>query len=129
MRIKMKNTQSVMDLIATWTPDQDMSVELPSAVRWANGTPATHSDYLEHMLATHAFVGDGENGIELRIFPGIVADVRYDSYARTWTVSGVDVTSSALDLTDPDAPDDQIVAALYALPVVYRSVASWKLAP
>ena len=116
----MKNTKSMMDLIATWTRDQDMSVELPNAVRWADGTPATHNDYLEHVLDTHTFVGDCVNGMERRIFPGIVADVRYDSYAQTWTVSGVDVTRSALDLIDADAPDDQIVAALYALPIVYR---------
>ena len=90
-------------------------------MRWADGTPATHNDYLKHRLDTHTFVGDGENGMELRMFPGIVADVLYDSSALTWTVSGVDVRSSALDLTDPTAPDDRIIAALYALPVVYRS--------
>ncbi|WP_433968294.1 hypothetical protein [Tunturiibacter gelidiferens] len=117
----MKNSISPMELIAKWNPSQDMSVELPSSVRWADGTCATHNDYLQHMLDTHTFVGDCENGREIRMFPNIVADVRYDHSAQTWAVSGVGVTPSALALTDPDASDDQITAALYALPVVYRS--------
>jgi hypothetical protein len=41
--------------------------------------------------------------------------------AQNWIVNGIGVTASALDLTDPDAPDDQITAALYILPIVYRA--------
>lgn len=117
----MKKDVSTVVLIATWTPDQDMSIEPPNAVRWSDGTRATHNDYLRHMSDTHTFVGDGESDVERHIFPGIVADVRYDPYSQTWTVRGADVTPTALALTDPKASDDQIVAALYALPVVYRA--------
>jgi hypothetical protein len=59
--------------------------------------------------------------MELHMFLDIIADVRYEDFARTWVVSGVGVTSASLDLTDPNAPDDQIKAALYSFPVVYSA--------
>jgi hypothetical protein len=117
----MKNKTSSMTLIAKWTTSQDPSMEPPNSVRWEDGTRATHDDYLQHMLDTHTLVSDCEDGMEVRMFPEIVADVRYDHSAKTWTVGGVGVTPSALDLTDPNAPDDQIMAALYTLPIVYHS--------
>jgi hypothetical protein len=112
---------SAIALIAKWAPNQNPSVEPPNSVRWEDGTPATHDDYLQHMVDTHIIVGDCEDGTEVRMFPGIVADVRYDCSAKTWAVGGAGVTPSGLDLTDPDARDDQIMAALYTLPIVYRS--------
>jgi hypothetical protein len=69
------------------------------------------------MEDTHTYVG-GIDGMELHIFPDIVADVRYDRFARTWVINGVDVRSAALNLTDPAALDDHIEAELYTYPVV-----------
>jgi hypothetical protein len=66
-------------------------------------------------------VSECEDGMEVRMFPAIVADVRYDHFAQTWAIGGDGVVPYPLDLTDPDAPDDQIMAALYTLPMVYRS--------
>lgn len=51
------------------------------------------------------------------MYPGIIADVRYDYSAQTWVIGGVGITPVALGLTDPDAPDDHIEAELYT----YRS--------
>jgi hypothetical protein len=116
-----KNETTSMALIAKWNRNQDPSMERPSSVRWEDGTRATHDDYLQHMLDTHTLVGDCEDGVEVRMFPGVVAEVRYDHSAQTWTVGGGGVTPFALDLTDPNAPDDQIMAALYTLPMVYHS--------
>jgi hypothetical protein len=116
-----KNEIMSTALIAKWTTNQDPSIEQPSSVCWEDGSPATHDDYLRHVPDTHMLVGDCEDGMEVRMFPGIVADVRYDHSAQTWAVGGVGVTPAALDLTDPNAPDDQIIAALYTLPIVYRS--------
>ena len=64
------------------------------------------------MLDTHTCVG-GINGIELHMFPDVIADVRYDHYARAWVVDGDGVTPATLDLTEPTAPDDRIIAELY----------------
>jgi hypothetical protein len=117
----MKNEVLSMALIAKWATNQDLSIEAPHSVRWEDGTRATHEDYLRHMLDTHTLVSECEDGMEVRMFPAIVADVRYDHFAQTWAVGGDGVVPSALDLADPDAPDDQIMAALYTLPMVYRS--------
>jgi hypothetical protein len=116
----MKKEASSMALIARWAANQDPSIESPNSVHWENGTPATHEDYLLHMLDTHTLVDDGEDGTAIRMLPGIVAEVRYDHFAQTWAVGGIGVTPAALSLPDPNAPDDQIIAALHTLPTVYR---------
>ncbi len=107
-------------LIAGWTLTQDPSIDPPHKVCWSDGSPATHNDYLTHLVDTHRWI-DGTDGMELHMFLDIIADVRYEDVARNWVVSGVGVTSTALDLTDPNAPDDQIKAALFILPVVYQA--------
>ena len=103
-------------LIAEWTLSQDPSIAPPHKVLWSDGSPATHDDYLAHLVGTHRWI-DSTDGMELHIFPDIVADVRYNDFARTWVISGVEFTSAALDLTDPKATDDQIRAELYTYPI------------
>ena len=114
-------------LIAGWTLDQNPSIDPPHKVRWSNGSPATHNDYLTHPVDTYRWI-DGIDGMELHMFLNIIADVRCDDFARIWIVSGVGVTSAALDLTDPKAPDDQIRAELYTYPIVYQARISNTLA-
>jgi hypothetical protein len=116
----MSKTAKNLALIAKWTIDQDAGVDPPRTVRWGDGSAATHTDSLTHLVDTHTWVS-GVEGMELRMFPDIIADVRYDEFARTWVVCGSGVTSAALDLPDPNAPDDQIKAALYTFPVVYQA--------
>lgn len=111
-----------MILIACWTQDQDPSVEHPKSVRWADGRKATLDDYQRHMLDTHKLIYDGTGLMELHMFPNIVAEVSYDLQAKAWMVSGRGVIPQMLDITDPQAEDDQIIAELYSFPVVYRAI-------
>ena len=64
---------------------------------------------------------DASEGIQRICYPSLTALVKFDEVAGVWAVSGHGVTPAALDLTDPDAPDDQIIAELYTFPVVYRA--------
>jgi hypothetical protein len=55
------------------------------------------------------------------MFPSIVADVSYDASLKTWRVAGRGVIPATLDLTDPQAKDDEIISELYMSPMVYRA--------
>ena len=115
----MSKTANNIALIAQWTLDQDPSIDPPRTVRWADDTPATHNDYLAHLLDTHTCVTTTE-GIKLYMYPAIIADVRYDYSARRWVIGGAGIMPVVLDLTHPGAPDDHIEAALHTYPIVYR---------
>jgi hypothetical protein len=107
-------------LIAKWRPEQDCSIELPYTVYWSDGSPATSEDYLGHILDTHT-VSNGVGGVDLRMFPNIVANVHYELLTRQWVISGDGVQPAALDITDRSAPDDSILAELATWPIVYRA--------
>jgi hypothetical protein len=106
-------------LVARWAWNQDSSTEPPVSVTWGDGRPATYSDYLSHRLDTHELV-ETAVGLECRMYPQIEGHVRYDFYAGTWFLTGDGIEETSLSLTDPDATDGEIMAALYELPVVYR---------
>lgn len=107
-------------LIARWKPEQNCSVDLPHTVYWSDGSPATAEDYLTHLLDTHIF-SSATDGIKLHMFPNVVADVHHDRTSRAWVVSGVGVKSAVLNISDPSATDDSILAELYTWPVVYQN--------
>jgi hypothetical protein len=80
-----------MRLIATWKKDQDAGTELPSSLKWDNGTHASLDDYEKHQLDTHRLhVGD-DGGMERHMFPEIVANVTFDADVQDWVMSGRDV--------------------------------------
>ena len=106
-------------LVAKWKRDQDASTEPPISVTWGDGQTATYADYIRHCLDTHELI-ETEGGLECRIYPSVVGQVRYDAFARQWFVSGEGIETTALDLSSPDAADDEITAALYGLAVVYK---------
>jgi hypothetical protein len=108
-------------LIARWTSTQDPAVDHPQAVFWDDGRPATHQDYLDHLDDTHELVEGPDGNLERRMYPSIVADVRYDGYMRLWFVVAPGQGPISLDLPDVNATDDQITAALYEFPRVYRA--------
>jgi hypothetical protein len=60
------------------------------------------------------------DGFELRMYPGIVADVMFDVNVGAWVRKGTDIVPTVLDVTDPDAKDEEIYADLVTFPVVYR---------
>lgn len=105
-------------LVAKWTWDQDC-MEPPASITWDDGRTATYADYLHHCLDTHEVV-ETELGLECRIYTDLVGHVRYDAFARQWFVTGEGVETTALDLSNPDATDCEITAALYSLPVIYK---------
>jgi hypothetical protein len=107
-------------LVAKWRIDEDPMADQPSSVKWSDGAPAEYEDYLENVSGTHSWLPD-EDGIELLMFPDVVADVSFDAVARTWIIRGVGPRTFALDVTDPVASDDQIVAALHLRRIVYKA--------
>ncbi len=116
----MTGTQKAYVLIAKWTSNQDATTDAPYSIAWANGAAATYDEYVDHLTDTHTWV-QASNGVELHIFPRIVADVRYDHIAGTWVLNGVGPNCAALDVTDPTASDDEITAELYTHLVVYKA--------
>ena len=107
-------------LIARFGPGQRPFKEFPYSIRWENGTLATKDDFEAHILDTYAITGDVKKGMEIQMFPNIVADVRFDE-ASAWVMSGHAVIPMTLDLTDPNAPEDQIIAKLSPRLVWYKS--------
>lgn len=101
-----------MRLIAVWTRDQDVGTEMPNTMKWDDGTPATMDDFAKHRLDTHTLVAGRNGGMEQHFYPDIVARVEYDWFARDWVVKGSGVTTTALQLHNPDATDDEITTEL-----------------
>lgn len=116
----MSLTTRSRTLIAKWTRQQDPSVDLPHTVHWSDGSTASTDDYLTHSLDTHT-CKNGIDGMELRMFPDIVAVVHYDRTSGAWVISGVGVKPTVLNISDRDASDDCILAELYTWPTVYRA--------
>jgi hypothetical protein len=110
-----------MKLIASWTKDQDVSMEEPYLIKWGDGKAATLDDYRKHQLDTHTFRADESNNLERHIFPDIVAEVTFDRDAKDWVVRGRGVATVGLELNNPNAKDDEIIAELYTFPMVYRA--------
>jgi hypothetical protein len=110
-----------MTLIARWSRNQDMSIEDPQTVLWLDGTLATIDVYRQHILDTHTGLLAHPDRFEQHIFPNIVAVVSYDKEQGRWVVSGRGVIPATLDLTDPEAADDDIQAELYTYPIVYKA--------
>jgi hypothetical protein len=109
-----------MTLIARWNATQDPLFDRPE-VFWGDARPATYQDYLDHIGDTHELVICQDGSLERRMYPWISADVRYDGYFRMWFVVSHGRESISLDLSDVNATDEQITAALYALPLVFRA--------
>jgi hypothetical protein len=117
----MKKRNFDLALIATWAMGEDPTVDPPSTVKWEDGSPATTQDYIAHLDDTFRWEGDAHDCHQKVIYPQIVGDLHFDKIAGVWALSGRDVTPTALDITDPDAPDDQLIAELYSFPMVYRA--------
>jgi len=110
-----------MRLIARWTKDQDTSMEEPYSVRWDDGTAATLNDYRKHQLDTRTLRFDAQDCAELHMYPDIVVDVTFDQNVGDWVVCGPGIVTVGLELNDPDATDEQIVAELHTFPFIYRA--------
>lgn len=90
-------------------------------MRFENGTPATLTHYHQYLDCTVRTDESGAGYVEEVFDSDIVADVRFDGFAGHWAISGEGVEPQALFLSDPNASDEQIIAELFTLPVVYRA--------
>ena len=107
-------------LTARWSKNQDPAVDPPTKVTWNDGSSGTVDDFRRHLVDTHT-VAFRNGAIEVTMFPDVCADVRYDSFAKTWMVYGPFTGPMSLELPDPETEDGQIGAQLSVLPIVYRA--------
>jgi hypothetical protein len=108
-------------LIAKWTAAQDPSDDLPAKVYWADGSSATNNDYVTNSIGTHTLMLGEDGGMECHMFPDIVANLRFDTFADSWIASGPGIEPFALSLPDRNATDSQIIGELFLFPVVYKA--------
>jgi hypothetical protein len=108
-------------LIAHWAREKDPSTEQPTSIQWSDSSPATIHDFFRHCTDTYDFEDTADGPVQ-RIYPEIVADVRYDAAAGTWFVTGHGIETVSLDLANYDASDHDITASLHDLPRLYRAV-------
>lgn len=111
-----------MKLIAFWSEGQDTYYDAPAMIRWGDGSTATSETYREHMYDSHFWVEKGHFGHEKHMFPDVVAHVTFDLFGGVWAAKGHGVELMGLNLTDPDASDDQIYSALNTGHMTYRMV-------
>jgi hypothetical protein len=55
--------------------------------------------------------------MECHMFPWIIAEAVFDTFAGDWVVKGPDVIAAALELHDQEATDDQITTELFSFPL------------
>lgn len=107
-------------LIARFRADSDLVYDHPIEIRWDDGRPASPETYRRNRADTRTLI-QTMDGIELRLFPDVVADVRYDGYWQGWFVTPTGGKPIYLDLRRPNATNLDIRAALFRLPVVYQA--------
>jgi hypothetical protein len=54
-------------------------------------------------------------------FPGVVGEVRFETNVGDWVVRGPGVVTTALDVKNPRAANDEIYAALATFLIVYKA--------
>lgn len=108
-------------LTARFSSNQDLVYSNPVEIRWNDGRPASFETYEHHRADTRTLVQTGD-GMEVRLFPDVVGDVRYDGYYRLWFVVPQGGEPISLDVRRPDATDLDLRAALFHLPVAFRAL-------
>lgn len=100
-------------LKATWESAWEPGVDEPSSVSWEDGRAATLEEFHAHEVDTHFWAEDDNGKMSKFMFPEIVGDVVFDRNVKDWVVQGPGVVTTALALEDPNAQDDEIIAALH----------------
>lgn len=106
-------------LIARWNIEQDCSLDVPHTLGWSDGHPATLDDYVTHHSATREYRVD-RRGVELRLYPAIVAVLQYDATLGRWCISGNGVRSTVLNVRDRNESDDTLLAEISTWTTLYR---------
>jgi len=107
-------------LVARFAADSDLVYDRPLEIRWDNGGPASLETYRRHRADTRTLIQTAD-GMELRLYPEITGDVRFDAFHRLWFVVPVGGEPLSLDLRRPDATDLDLRAALFRMPVFYKA--------
>ena len=107
-------------LVARWSRGRDLVEDLPDFIHWNDGTLGTIDDYTRNLTNTHTLDHE-QHGWVMRFFPEIVAKVWFDFAGKTWVVGGEGIPTESLELSNPNASDEQIRANLYALPTKYKA--------
>ncbi len=107
-------------LTAVWTSGQEPSTEAPESLYWASGRTATLADYRRHELDTYTILEELPMGLVKYMWPGVVAEVRFEDETGAWMLRCPGHATVQLDITDQFALDDQIQAEVCTLPVVFR---------
>jgi hypothetical protein len=94
-------------LIAKWTLNQDPATDTPTLALWGSGRLT--AGLPQPRLDTHELVIT-PNGLEKRMYPGIIGDVRYDTCAQRWFVIPPGREPISLDLSEAEASDADITA-------------------
>ncbi len=109
-----------MKLTATWKVGRDPSVDTPDSIKWEDGRWGTVTELHAHNRDTYLLTHPDDGTTQMVIYPEIVAEVSYCDFGCCWGLKGDGVGTAALSLRDPNATDQQIYSALYALPMKYR---------
>jgi hypothetical protein len=107
-------------LIARWNNWDPMEMEQPDLIRWSDGTDATFADFRRHRDDTCRSVAISSKCYERHFYPGLVAEVAFDTLCGHWVISGNDIEPRALHLSDAFATNDQIAEEMYTLPIFYK---------
>jgi hypothetical protein len=110
--------KAIMILIATWLKNQDSATESPSLIYWANGSVATHEDYIQHFDHTHAVIKNPDGSVQQLFFPDLSGATFYDTVERVWKVRPQGETFR-LFVEDPFADDHDIRADMSMCPIAY----------
>ena len=107
-------------LIARFSADQHLIYDKPDRIHWDSGRPASLETYRRHRADTHTLI-QTTYGVELRMYPELVAEVRFDAFHQLWFVVPEGGEPISLDLRRPNATDLDIRAALFRFPVFYQA--------
>jgi hypothetical protein len=113
-------TKQNSKLIASWRKDQDPLVDPPSSVTLADGKPTSIDLYQDHLADTYSWDVESGDGPRRIIQPSLVATARFDPIAGAWTIGGHGVPRTVLDITDPNATDQEIALEICDWPTAYR---------
>jgi hypothetical protein len=116
----MERLKPTFALVARWRYGQN-PYGIPDKVSWDDGTPATLEEYWAHELDTHECIRGRKGGVEVHIYPEIIADLRFDRTVGSWVAEGPGVLPAVLDEPDAEISDAMLLAALCRLPVFYRA--------
>ena len=110
-----------MKLLVYWGTDAKADLQVPTEVKWEDGTAATLNDYYRNQATTQTSFST-EKGLVTVISPDIVATAKYDVAKGHWALHAPGGEPFDLDETDPNASDTTLIEEISSYPVAYKTV-------